>query len=306
MDERRPFLGLELGAPMVRYADQPCRTARTVTRGLDPGSDLAAETRSARMNPSSATGAFSVGDRILGRGRGGYEARMAANPDDIRRAQRLRFEVFNLELHEGLAESYSTGLDADPFDAICDHLLVEDTTHRLVVGTYRMQTGRTASAHRGYYSEQEFDFGPFEAARAEIIELGRACVHAQHRNLSVLSLLWKGIAAYARTHLARYLIGCSSLTSQDAREGAAMFGQLTRRHLAPPGWRTVPQPAYRCPVDDAGSEPPRVPKLLGAYLSIGACICGPPAIDREFKTIDFLTVLDLKTLPPHIIQKYLT
>lgn len=247
-----------------------------------------------------------MGDRILARGQGAYQARMAGSPDEVRACQRLRFEVFNLELNEGLSESFATGLDADPFDEVCDHLLVEEVTGRLVVGTYRLQTGLKAAANRGYYSEQEFDFGPFETARSQVIELGRACVHAQHRNLSVLSLLWKGIAAYSRGHGARYLIGCSSLTSQDPREGAAMYEQLAGRHLAAPEWRTVPQPRYRCPMDERASPAPRVPKLLAAYLSIGARICGPPAIDRDFKTIDFLTFLDLQALPVGIIQKYLT
>lgn len=227
-------------------------------------------------------------------------------PVDIELAQRLRFEVFNIELDEGLRESYATGLDRDAFDDVCDHLLVEESASGTVVGTYRLQTGTTALAHRGYYSEQEFDFRPYEPARAEIVELGRACVHADHRNFTVLSLLWKGIASYARERSARYLIGCSSLTSQDPRDGAAMFRQLAKNHLAEPGWQTVPQPVYLCPLAECAEPPPRIPKLLAAYLSIGARICGPPAIDREFKTIDFLTVMDLQTLPPHVVQRYLT
>lgn len=258
------------------------------------------------MNPTSVPGSATFGDRILARGQGAYRLRRAEGAEDVKAAQRLRFEVFNLEMHEGLAESYATGLDADAFDEICDHLLVEEVATHLVVGTYRLQTGPTAGARRGYYSEQEFDFRPFEAARSEIIELGRACVHAQHRNLSVLSLLWKGIAGYARENNARYLIGCSSLTSQDAREGASMYRQLAARHLAAPEWQTVPQPRFACPLEELADPPPRVPKLLAAYLSIGARISGPPAIDREFKTIDFLTFLDLQALPPHIIQKYLS
>lgn len=232
--------------------------------------------------------------------------RLATGPDDVRLAQRLRFEVFNVEMQEGLAESFATGLDADAFDSVCDHLLVEEVASGQVVGTYRLQTGTAAAGNRGYYSAQEFVFDPFEPARAEIIELGRACVGAQHRNLSVLSLLWKGIATYARERGARYLIGCSSLTSQDPAEGAAMYRQLAARHEAPVGWRTVPQPSHVCPLDRVAEPPPRIPKLLAAYLSIGARICGPPAIDREFKTIDFLTLLDLQALPIHIVQKYLT
>lgn len=258
------------------------------------------------MNPSPEPGPITVGDRILARGAASYAVRMASSSEEIKAAQRLRFEVFNLEMREGLAESYATGLDVDVFDEVCDHLIVEETGSRLVVGTYRLQTGTTAAARRGYYSQQEFDFRPFEAARAQIIELGRACVHAQHRNLSVLSLLWKGIATYARANSSRYLIGCSSLTSQDEREGASMYRQLSERYLAAPEWRTVPQPSHQCSIAELANPSPRVPKLLAAYLSIGAKICGPPAIDREFKTIDFLTFLDIQALPPQIVQKYLT
>ncbi|HXJ58251.1 MAG TPA: GNAT family N-acetyltransferase [Verrucomicrobiae bacterium] len=138
----------------------------------------------------------------------------------------MRFAVFNLELNEGLAESLTTGLDADPFDAVCDHLLVEHVPTGEIVGTYRLQTGLTAAENLGYYSEQEFDFHPFEPIRAQLIELGRACVHQQHRNLVVLGLLWKGIADYARGRGRRYLCGCSSITTQDPAVGASAYADL--------------------------------------------------------------------------------
>lgn len=231
---------------------------------------------------------------------------MAASVEDVHRAQSLRFQVFNLELREGLESSYATRRDADPFDDVCHHLLVEDTRTSEIVGTYRLQTGTSAQSRLGYYSEQEFDLRPFEPNRAQIIELGRACVHADHRNLSVLALLWKGIANYARDNSARYLIGCSSLTSQDPATGAAMYADLEKSCLAPPEWRTSPQPAYQCSLDHPAERSPKVPKLLLAYLSLGARICGPPAIDREFKTIDFLTLLDLEELPRNTVLKYLT
>src|SRR4051812_13330428 len=87
-----------------------------------------------------------------------YVARLARDAEDVRRAQRLRFEVFNLELNEGLAESHFTGLDLDRFDAVCDHLIVEDLAKGEVVGTYRLQTGEVAAANIGYYCEREFYF----------------------------------------------------------------------------------------------------------------------------------------------------
>ena len=232
-----------------------------------------------------------------------YNIRISSKPDDIRAAQALRFQVFNLELNEGLQESFNNGLDADAFDSVCEHLLVEDQLTGSVVGTYRLQTGLQAQENLGYYSAQEFEFLPFENFRSHMVELGRACVHRQHRNLTVLQMLWRGIANYAKEHQARYLIGCSSLTSQDPLVGAQAYDQL-KACLAPSPWRTSPVPQCACPLEHSAATPVKIPKLLTAYLSLGAKICGPPAIDREFKTIDFLTFLDLQSLAPKIMFKY--
>ena len=223
-----------------------------------------------------------------------YRARIAATAAERMAAPALRFEVFNLELNEGLVQSYDSGLDVDPFDAVCDHLIVEDTADGAVVGTYRLQSGLRAQGALGYYSQREFDFTPFEAERSRILELGRACIALPHRNFAVLNLLWKGIAIYAREQGARFLIGCSSLTSQDAAEGAAAYVHL-QRHLAPPAWRTQPLPLFTCPLQPVAPIPPRIPRLLSAYLALGAGICGAPAIDREFRTIDFLTWIDVES-----------
>lgn len=225
---------------------------------------------------------------------------MAATPADLRAVQRLRFDVFNLELNEGLATSYINGLDADPFDAVCDHLMVEDAASGKVVGTYRMQSGARAAKSLGYYCEQEFEFSRYEGLRDELLELGRACIAQQHRSMQVLSLLWRGIATYATQHGARYLLGCSSLTSQDPDIGRAAYIAL-QAHMAPEYLQTVPLQAYRiapCGAHNAGVQ---IPKLLSAYLGLGAWICSPPALDRSFGTIDFLTCLDLQS--PHMQQR---
>jgi putative hemolysin len=234
-----------------------------------------------------------------------YAARLACHADEVRAAQALRFEIFNIELNEGLEQSHASGLDADPFDAVCDHLLIEHLPSRQVVGTYRLQTGLNAAAKLGYYSAQEFDFKPFEPHRAQIIELGRACVHIQHRNLIVLGMLWKGIADYAKHRGVRYLLGCSSITSQDSAVGASAYSELCRKSLALPQWRTRPLPEYDCPLDHLAEDHVKIPKLLRAYLSVGAKICGPPALDRNFKTIDFLTLLDLDSMPLLARQRFI-
>jgi putative hemolysin len=234
-----------------------------------------------------------------------YALRLADTAAEVRAAQFLRYGVFNLELGEGLEESHLSCLDADPFDAACDHLLVEHIATQEIVGTYRLQSGRRAASVLGYYSAREFDLRPFEPVRDEVIELGRACVARAHRNLAVLGLLWKGIARYAQRHQARYLIGCSSLTSQDPRAGARVYSDLMRHHLVEERFLTTPQPGYACPLAELASSAVPTPKLLAAYLALGARICGAPAIDRDFKTVDFLTFCDLSTLAPRAVERYL-
>lgn len=235
----------------------------------------------------------------------GYLMRMASSSEDVALAQRLRYEVFNLELHEGLRSSEATGLDADEFDPVCDHLLVEERTGGRVVGTYRLQTGSMAAGGMGYYSAKEFDFAPFEPAQDRLIELGRACVAAEHRNQTVLALLWKGIARYSQAEGARWLIGCSSLTSQAEAEGVAAFAQLAGRHLVAEPWRTLPWPELRCRAGEGALPAVKIPRLMSSYLLLGAKICGEPAIDREFGTIDFLTMFDLEAASARVLRKYL-
>ncbi|HMG85287.1 MAG TPA: GNAT family N-acyltransferase [Terracidiphilus sp.] len=247
---------------------------------------------------------------------GRYRLRLAQSADDREAACRLRFRVFNIELGEGLERSYETGIDTDHFDVFCEHLLVEDKTDGRVVGTYRMQAGSTAGLNLGYYSAQEFEFAPYEPLRRDILELGRASIDREHRTPEVLTLLWRGIAQYAHDMGLRYLIGCSSLNSKDPAEGSLMYRELEKYRVSPE-FETVPTPPYECPTEQAGrdaqispdphnlSTPTKVPKLLKTYLTIGARICAPPAWDREFGTIDFLTLLDLKMLSPAARNRFL-
>lgn len=232
-----------------------------------------------------------------------FELSLAQSMDDLAECQRLRYQVFNCELGEGLATSEHSGLDRDCFDVICDHLMVRDVASNKLVGTYRMQTGYRAKGNLGYYSAQLFDLSPFEAIRGEVLELGRACVHQDYRNTTALFLLWKGIAMYAELCNARYLIGCSSLTSQDENEGMALYEALRDRYLVE-SLQTVPHPQCRCQATDHAVEPPRPPRLFRSYLDLSARLCGPPAIDREFKTIDFLTLLDLQAIPDRVRSKF--
>jgi putative hemolysin len=231
---------------------------------------------------------------------GRYLARFARTEDELDRVLRLRYEVFNLELQEGLDDARATGRDEDEFDLRFHHLLIEEGESGSVVGTYRMQTGEMA-AEGGYYAAGLFEVDALpEAVRGQAVEIGRACVARPHRNGRVLELLWRGLAGYLAWNRKTVLFGCCSLTSQDPALGQCVQQRLEELGAVHPTLRVRPRPEAAC---TTGQRPPLtahpgplIPALFQAYLTLGAKILGPPALDRTFKTIDWLVLLDTREL----------
>jgi putative hemolysin len=240
---------------------------------------------------------------------GDYALRFAQNARDLDDVCRLRFAVYNLELNEGLDVSYRTLRDSDEFDAQCHHLIVAKRDGGEVVGTYRLQTGSMAFLRRGFYSAQEFDLSAFPGDFTNrCVEVGRACIHREHRNGRVLQLLWKGLARYMDWNGKRHLFGCCSLASQDAAEGVSLYRHLAALDHLHPALRAIPLPGYAC---EAGATAvldavrPEIPRLFQGYLNLGGLVCGGPALDRRFKTIDYLVTVDTHAMPAGVYRKML-
>ncbi len=231
---------------------------------------------------------------------GRYRVCFAQTAGEVDAALRLRFDVFNLELGEGLDSSFMTMRDRDEFDEQCHHLLVIERDNNRVIATYRMQTLEMAAAGNGFYSQGEFRLDQFPRQVLEnAVEVGRACISKPHRNGRVLFLLWKGIAHYMISFQKRYLFGCCSLTSQDPREGKQTMHYLRSKNLLHNDFRVDPQPGFECYHSKVPATPEKgitLPRLFRIYLGYHAKVCSPPAIDRLFKTIDFLVLLDLRDL----------
>ncbi|MGB5703167.1 MAG: GNAT family N-acyltransferase [Polyangiales bacterium] len=227
---------------------------------------------------------------------GPYRARFARTRADVEAAQRLRFQVFNLELGEGLQASYSTGRDEDQYDDRCHHLLVEHAATKRIVGTYRLMTERMAGSS-GFYSESEFHLEVLPHwVREEGVELGRACVASDHRSGRVIYLLWKGIAGYLKYNSLRYLFGCCSVPATDPGVGLKLHQQLAERGKLLDGFVARATRACSCLDGAVAREDVRLPPLFKIYLDMGAKVCSEPAMDREFGVIDFLIVLDVENL----------
>lgn len=229
-----------------------------------------------------------------------YTIRFAETEQDVRAAQRLRFDVFNVELGEGLSSSYDTRLDMDRYDRQCHHLLVISKIDDRVIGTYRLQTHDIARKYNGFYTADEFDLTVFPRTILDAsIEVGRACIEASHRNGRVLYLLWRGLANYMLHYQKRYLFGCCSLTSQSPEEAWSVMKYLQEEGHVHPEYRTTTNPSYRCGETDVPPErvaSVKLPQLFRLYMDLGAKVCSPPAMDRAFKTIDYLVLLDIDKL----------
>lgn len=243
-----------------------------------------------------------------------YEVRLARTPDELEAAQRLRYQVFNAELGEGLASSEVTGLDADEFDAHCDHLLLilrdsSGASTGCVVGTYRLATLAMAEAGNGLYCNGEYDLDRAPRPMLEQgIELGRACIAREHRRGHALFALFRGLARYLVDSGRRYLYGCCSLTGTDPREGTLAAQWLESRGKNHPEFFVPARDDHRLEpvaVDADEVEAFRLPQLFGTYLRYGASVCSAPAVDREFGTIDFLVLFDLEAFDVRLRKLFL-
>jgi putative hemolysin len=233
-----------------------------------------------------------------------YSLLLTTRDDEVRAAQKLRHDVFAGELGAQLA-SAGTGLDVDRFDEYCDHLVVREDVTGEIVGTYRMLPPERAVAAGGYYSETEFDLSGFDGLRSSLVETGRSCVHPEHRNGAVVSLVWAGIARYLLLTGNSHLTGCASVPLADGGTLArGVWDTAQRRHMAPEHLRVRPFHPWDA---DSAPAPDRaiIPPLLRGYLRLGAWVCGPPAHDPDFGVADLLILLPLERVDQRYLRFFL-
>ena len=227
----------------------------------------------------------------------------AANFDEVREAQRLRYKVF-VEAAGLLRPASHNGLDQDEFDEYCDHLIVRDSSTSAVVGTYRVLSPNAARRRGRFYSEQEFDLRKLDPLRDRIVEAGRACIHPDYRSGGVIMLLWAGLAAFMEREKCNYLIGCASISLADGGHDAmAIYHGLSETNLAPAEYHVVPRlpyPVRKC----APGWKPKVPPLIKGYLRSGAWVCGEPAWDPYFHCADLFMMLPLAKLDSRYARHY--
>ncbi len=233
-----------------------------------------------------------------------YILRLADGGDDLRGAQRLRYRVFVQEMGgDGPLVDHAAQLERDEFDPLFDHLLLVDprvdpATGDHVKGAYRLLTSDRVGTGR-FYSEAEYDLSVLRDGGRRLLELGRSCVHPDHRGGTAMFHLWNGLADYVLDRGIEVLFGVASFPGTEVAPLAKALAWLHHHHLAPPALRVAARAAQRHPMDmmaaaglDKAAAMAATPALIKAYLRLGGFVGDGAWQDFAFNTTDVCLVMD--------------
>ncbi len=237
------------------------------------------------------------------------EVRLAETEQDVNAAQALRYQVFYEEMGaKPTTRCQALKRDIDPYDDVCDHLLVIDLDKSTknkpdVVGTYRLLRGNIAEATTGFYSEKELDVDNFIYAPEEVLELGRSCIDSTYRRRGAMQLLWRGISEYIDIYNIKLMFGCGSIHGTNIEEAKKVLSFLHHHHLAPKSLRPVALDNKYVSMNLTSKEEiddkevlRELPPLLKGYLRVGGYIGDGAVIDHQFNTIDVCIVVETENL----------
>ena len=288
------------------------------TSGMSPGEMIAREVAALPMHDCLVEcGSFQV-----------FCARAAQIPETLREIGRLRAIAFR-----AVGEGSDRSIDLDRFDERYLHLFSWDRERRRIVGAYRIgQTDRIVAdaGVDGLYTRTLFRYDErlLQRMGAPALELGRSFIRAEYqKNYSALSLLWKGIGCFISRHPQyRLLFGPVSISRRysDASHHLLMsflrqnhfaseLGELVEALHAPRiGSAPAPFSGAARTIDEVNglvgrteSDGKRMPVLLRQYLKLKARLIGFNVDPAFGEALDALMVVDLTTLDPAILNRYL-
>ncbi len=239
---------------------------------------------------------------MLSLSKGRYRARVAAGPDDVARAQRLRHLAF-IAARGGHREGER---EADSFDARCTHVLIEEARSGTLVCCFRLLPLAGGADIGQSYSAQYYELSALEGFQGRMVEMGRFCIHPDWRDPDILRVAWGAMTAYVDREGVELLFGCSSFMGTEAADYMDAFALLRARHLAPRRWwpRVKAPEVFRFAQKLRRRTPdPRrallgMPPLLRTYLLMGGWVSDHAVVDRDLGTMHVFTGLEIGRVPP--------
>lgn len=229
--------------------------------------------------------------------KGRYSSRFAGSDADLLAAQRLRTLCFR-----GTTEGVP--LDADDFDRICDHVLVEDDRTGALVCCFRILPLTTGDEIDRSYSAQYYELSALRDFDGPMVEMGRFCIHPDRHDADILRVAWAAMTSYVDDNGVEMLFGCSSFHGTDSDRYLDAFAMLKERHLAPKRWLPrvkapnvfrFAQKLRRKP--DAKRAMLGMPPLLRTYLLMGGWVSDHAVVDQHMNTLHVFTGLEIRAIP---------
>jgi putative hemolysin len=235
-------------------------------------------------------------------GKGRYVTRTAESEADLDAAQRLRYRAF---IAGTGAVERPDGRDADAFDALCRHVLIEEAKSGRLVATFRLMPLASGAEIGRCYSAQYYELESLRSFAGRMVEMGRFCIEPGLTDPDILRAAWGAMTAFVDEEGVEMLFGCSSFHGTDAEYYADAFAMLTERHLAPKRWL----PRIKAPnvfrfaerlrrKPDRAIALRRMPPLLRSYLTMGGWVSDHAVVDRDLNTLHVFTGLEIKAIPP--------
>lgn len=230
---------------------------------------------------------------------------LATSAEDIAATQRLRHQVFVEEMGARLPRD-PDGREWDEFDPHCLHLMVTDPRCGQLVGSTRLLLDDGARATGMFYSETEFHLQPVLSLDGRFMEVGRTCIHPDHRTGAAIRTLWNGIARLVIEHDIDYLFGCASLSmDHQGAQAQAVMDRIRPRYFTTPNLRVAPRLALTEIFPLPHNVPVVLPALLKAYLRLGARVGGEACWDPVFNVADVFVLLHREQLAPRYARSFL-
>lgn len=232
-----------------------------------------------------------------------YTTRLAESEDDVRACQRLRYRAFFQA--RGLADADADGIDADEFDAVCRHMMVEEVFSRQLVCCFRLMPLASGAEIGRSYSARWYDLEKLRDYPGKLVEMGRFCVHPEWKDPAILRVAWGAMTRYVDHEGIALLFGCSSFQGIDADEYSDAFALLKERHLAPRRWlpRVKAPRVFRFAAKLRPRRPDmklalgRMPPLLRTYLTMGGWVSDHAVVDEKLNTLHVFTGIEIARVP---------